>query len=271
MASRNVLISNDAILAELEGEISSDDDNVYIPDLGSDVSDVNISDNDSNGSDIDENSDSGESEHVGAINRLGDPAIVNTNIPWTNTDVQPDIINFTGNTGLKVDIPEKDDPFSWLKCFITDELVGHLVLETNRYAMQYFETHVLSPYSRDVNYKNVTVAEMWKYLGICFMTGIDKRTEIQDYWSTREVHHTPWYGKQMPLRRFQQISKFLHFADSLSRPADCVDRLYKIRPILDMLVPKFKSTYVPDREISIDEGMMAWRGRLVSCVHARQA
>jgi hypothetical protein len=40
------------------------------------------------------------------------------------------------------------------------------------------------------------------------------------------------------------------------------DRLYKIRPILDTVVNNFKSNYIPEREISLDEGMLCWRGHL---------
>ena len=41
------------------------------------------------------------------------------------------------------------------------------------------------------------------------------------------------------------------------------DRLYKVRPLVDNLVSKFKRTYIPEREISIDEEVLLWKGRLV--------
>jgi hypothetical protein len=73
----------------------------------------------------------------------------------------------------------------------------------NRYAHQYFNIHELALHSREHNYKDVTPDEMWRYLGIVFMTGIDKRPEIEEYWSTRPLFYTPWYGQKMSLRQFQ--------------------------------------------------------------------
>jgi hypothetical protein len=43
----------------------------------------------------------------------------------------------------------------------------------------------------------------------------------------------------------------------------CEVHLYKVRPITDSLVGKFRSTYIPEKEIAIDEGIIAWKGRLI--------
>ena len=40
------------------------------------------------------------------------------------------------------------------------------------------------------------------------------------------------------------------------------DRLQKINPLLDYFLPKFKGVYKPKRELSLDESIMPWRGRL---------
>ena len=55
--------------------------------------------------------------------------------------------------------------------------------------------------------------------------------------------------------------RFLHFADnSQYDPNDPDrDRLYKVRPLVDLLVSKFKTTYTPEKNIPIDE----WKGRLL--------
>jgi len=36
--------------------------------------------------------------------------------------------------------------------------------------------------------------------------------------------------------------------------------------ILDIIVNNFRPNYIPDREISLDEGMLGWTGRLRFCV-----
>jgi hypothetical protein len=66
--------------------------------------------------------------------------------------------------------------------------------------------------------KDVTKTEMWAYIGISFISGIDMQPEIVLYWSTQLFFCTLRYGKQKSLRHFQNISKFLQFADNEARP-----------------------------------------------------
>ena len=73
------------------------------------------------------------------------------------------------------------------------------------------------------------------------------------------------FNSVMPRNRYQTILQFLHFADnSQFDPNDPDrDRLYKVRPLVDHLVSKFKSTYIPEKEISVDKELLPWKGRLV--------
>jgi len=61
--------------------------------------------------------------------------------------------------------------------------------------------------------------------------------------------------------RFQLIQRYLHFNDNNAAGIN-EELLYKIRTILDIVVNNFRTNYIPDREISLDEGMLGWRGRL---------
>jgi len=65
----------------------------------------------------------------------------------------------------------------------------------------------------------------------------------------------------MSTNRFQLIQNYLHFNDNNAAGKN-EDRLYKIRTVLDIAVNMFRTNYIPDREISLDEGMLGWRGRL---------
>lgn len=42
---------------------------------------------------------------------------------------------------------------------------------------------------------------------------------------------------------------------------DTKDKLYKLRPFIDMLNLKFKSVYKGSREFSVDESMILFKGR----------
>ena len=80
-------------------------------------------------------------------------------------------------------------------------------------------------------------------------------------WSTNPLIKTPMFNEIMSRNRFQD---FLHFNDNFNyNPNDPNrDRLYKVRLLIEYLVWKFKLVYTPSREISIDEELMLWKGRL---------
>jgi hypothetical protein len=64
----------------------------------------------------------------------------------------------------------------------------------------------------------------------------------------------------MARNRFESIVSFLHFSDS--QYENSTDRLHKIGPILEQLADQFASVYTPEQKLSLDERMLAWRGRL---------
>jgi len=70
----------------------------------------------------------------------------------------------------------------------------------------------------------------------------------------------------MSKNRFQLIQRYLHFNDNNAAGTN-EDRLYKIRTILDIAVNNFRTNYIPDREISLDEGKLGWWGHLRFCVY----
>ena len=65
----------------------------------------------------------------------------------------------------------------------------------------------------------------------------------------------------MARNRFQLIQRYLHFNDNNAAGTND-DLLYKIHKILDTVINKFRTNYIPDREISLDEDMLGCRGRL---------
>ena len=40
------------------------------------------------------------------------------------------------------------------------------------------------------------------------------------------------------------------------------DKLYKLRPFLELVVKRFKESYIPAQRLSIDEGIIGFKGRL---------
>ena len=63
----------------------------------------------------------------------------------------------------------------------------------------------------------------------------------------------------MSRNRFKLILQFLHFADN---GAGQNDKLSKLSPLLDLLLRRFKEVYMPQRDISVDEELILFKGRV---------
>ena len=66
-------------------------------------------------------------------------------------------------------------------------------------------------------------------------------------------------------RRFELILRFLHLADSDALPQrgePGFDKLLKLRPLFNLLLPRFRDSYTPNQYLSIDESMISFKGRL---------
>ena len=69
----------------------------------------------------------------------------------------------------------------------------------------------------------------------------------------------------MSSRRFELITRFLHLNDSASQPQrgePSFDKLYKVCPFMTLVLQNFKDNYIPNQQLSIDESMISYKGRL---------
>lgn len=115
------------------------------------------------------------------------------------------------------------------------------------------------PNSRISRWKLVDKEEMTLFLGLTIFMGILQLPRLRDYWRTNRFLNLP-IRKYMSRDRYLIILRCLHFVEN-SRDLEN-DRLYKVRPLLNFFNNKMDSVYSPDKNLSIDESMLLWRGRL---------
>lgn len=124
----------------------------------------------------------------------------------------------------------------------------------------------LKPQSRCRLWTDTDDSEIKTYFGLLILQGVNPKPTESSYFTKRQSIETPFFSKVMSHRRFILISKFLHFAnneDYSGISADCPNKkLFKIQPVFTHLQNKFKTLYIPEKNISIDESLLGWKGRL---------
>ena len=181
---------------------------------------------------------------------------------FSKNDRQPRIPPFIGNPGVQFAVKNEADVMSYFDHYIPPELTEIVVDHTNLYAQQQIVKMPcpVTKHARSEEWKPATVIEMKKFLGSIFVAGIVQKPKSELYWSMTGIFKTPIFPQTLSRNRFQLIQRYLHFSDNNAAGTN-EDHLYKIRTILDT-VNNFRTNYIPDREISLDECMLGWWGYL---------
>lgn len=150
-------------------------------------------------------------------------------------------------------------PYEFFKYFLSDKIIQHMVVETNRYAQQIIESASLSRHSRLIKWKNVSSNEIEIFLGIIFWMGLNKKPKLSDYWSKKLIYENR-VTNIMSRNRFELILRMWHFSNN----QECTegDRLFKIQPLIDLLLERFQLANIPNKDICIDETLVPFRGKL---------
>ena len=93
-----------------------------------------------------------------------------------------------------------------------------------------------------------------------------RKGAIEKYWDHGEIVKTPFFGTYMGRNTFQAILSNLQVSDSTADlPCNNInhDRLFKIRPFIDMIDRTFLQSYKPGRDISLDKGCCPYKGRVL--------
>jgi len=131
--------------------------------------------------------------------------------------------------------------------------------ETNRYVAQ---KQVKKP---DRKRYPTTPDEIKAFTGINIIMGIDQKPAIAHHWSTDPYLGNRGIRSVIPRERFEALNRYLHLNDSEQMPSRddaAYDSLYKLRPLIDHCQQNFRDRYIPGCDMSVDEGMIKYKGRL---------
>ena len=132
-----------------------------------------------------------------------------------------------------------------------------------RYAQQRIDTlresNLLTRRSRFANWRPVSFTEMEGLLSVIINMGLIQVPEIEAYWLTKWNSSIPFFSRVFSRDRFEQIFWMLHVGNI--DPLHPNERINKVKPLLDLLIPNFQECLKPTCNISVDEAMVGFRGR----------
>ncbi|XP_040072936.1 piggyBac transposable element-derived protein 2-like [Ixodes scapularis] len=141
-------------------------------------------------------------------------------------------------------------PIEYFQGFFDDNVFNLIVQQSNLYAVQQNPNKPLA----------LSRVELEPFLGCTVYMSIFQLPRSRLYWSAE--CRLPVVADIMTRDRWEEIKSSLHFNDNLSMPpADSSpkDRLFKIRPLLEMLLPKFEE--IPQEQcLCVDEQMVPFKG-----------
>ena len=139
-------------------------------------------------------------------------------------------------------------PYQLFRNFLSDDIVSHLVTETNRYAWQ-----------KNVHNNQVSSDEMMRFIGIMFLSGYNQLPHTKHYWSVDEDVGVQIVSQAMPRNRFTSIKRYLHLADN--ETLDQNDKGAKVKPFFALVNKKLIQYGVFSKHLSVDEQMCPYYGK----------
>lgn len=123
---------------------------------------------------------------------------------------------------------------------------------------RYVRQNPRTPSSHMKGWEGTTVQEVCSYVGLRFPMGLQSKRDQREWWSTDPLMSSSVFAKTMTRDRYDALTSALHFAAE--------DRLWKLRPVLDVLESTYRSVFVPNKNVTVDESLWAFKG----CHHAIQ-
>ena len=105
-----------------------------------------------------------------------------------------------------------------------------------------------------------TPNKMKVYLGIVIHMGLSQSHEINLHWTPSTHYSCTFCANIMSRNEFTLLHRFFHITNN--KIANTNDKMNKIRPLFDLLALKFQNFYVLKQDITIDERMVKYTGRL---------
>jgi hypothetical protein len=167
---------------------------------------------------------------------------------WSEETNAVNVPPFEAPTGKQHAARQANSPLDFLQLFLPPGLVQQWADYSNDYAQQ-----------RGAEREwRTTVAELYAFLGVHIYMGICNLPRWHMYWG--ELYQQPFVTSVFPRWRFEQLLRYFHVAPPPPAAA-AADPLSRVRTLIQSLQHSFPRHYAPSRSLTLDEAMVAYKGR----------
>ena len=116
---------------------------------------------------------------------------------------------------------------------------------------------------------NITLSHKWcnltdmaHYLGLLVFFGLLVCGDVRQYWRRGFFMATPNVAGLMTRDAFLAMDRYFHVFNRRAIPRGNQDKLILVRPLMEYLQGRCRMLVVPSKNLSLDEGLLAYKGRL---------
>ena len=157
-----------------------------------------------------------------------------------------------------ITVPVPTTVLGFVQLFLTRELLEYFVDETNDYARYCHELHVTLSYK----WHRCNMTDMAHYLGLLVFFGLLICGDVRQYWRRGFFMATPNVAGLMTRDAFLAMDRYFHVFNRRAIPRGNQDKLILVRPLMEYLQDRCRMLVVPSKNLSLDEGLLAYKGRL---------
>jgi hypothetical protein len=139
-------------------------------------------------------------------------------------------------------------PLDFFQLMLPPSLVQHLAASTNAYALSK---------GSDIDWYT-TPSELYCFIAAHICMGIARLPQVHMYWS--DTHHHPFISSIMSRNRFFELLRYFYVTTTEQQQQD-TGPLKKVHWFIQQLQQLFSSSYLPTRELTVDEAMVGFKGR----------
>ena len=221
-------------MSKLVQSDSSDDEILYS--INSDVSDI-----DSDDTDEDDGTSGSSDDERATLNGSQCES-------WSGKLLKSALPYYDGELKLSLDfeseISRNPSPVEYFMLFFTPELVSYIVDQSNLYRIQ----------TNKIRQNPMTETDLYCLLGFLFYSSVAPLPNKRDYWSS--FCRQAMIADVITRDRILYLLSILHFHDNSIEKC----KAEKVEPILKYFNERCKLVVQPEKNLSIDEQMIAYKG-----------